>query len=67
MTPADIQQLAAKAREHFRQLQGLPPVEWHKLTIESQRSWLSMTELMVAEISRHQQRERLTMAEGERT
>lgn len=66
MTPADIQRLAERARERFRAAQGFAPVEWHKLTTDSQRAWLSMTELMVSEIARHQQRERLQVAEGER-
>jgi len=66
VTPADIQRLAERAREQFRKAQGFPHVEWHKLTSESQRAWLSMTELMVTEVARHHQRERLQMAEGER-
>ncbi len=66
MTPADIQAIAERGREHFRSTQGFPHVAWHKLTLESQRAWLSMTELMVTEVARHQQRERLQVAEGEK-
>lgn len=66
MTPADIQRLATMARDHFRSVQGFAPVEWHKLTSDSQRAWLSMTELMVSEVARYQQRERLQAAEVER-
>ena len=66
MTPTEIVTLAERAREHYRVAQGLPKVEWHRLTMESQRAWTTTTELIVSETCRRLQRERLEITEGRR-
>lgn len=65
MTPADIQRLAERAREHHLQVHGMSPQPWHAITETTRRAWLSTTELLVTEVTRIQQLERL--ADGERT
>ena len=59
MTSADIQRLAEQAREHHQQSQGITPAPWHTITETTRRAWLSTTELMVSEVTRLQQLERL--------
>lgn len=65
MTQADIQRLAQLAREHHQQSQGITPAPWHTITETTRRAWLSTAELMVTEVTRIQQLERL--ADGERS
>lgn len=65
MTPADIQRLAEMARAHHQQSQGITPSPWHTITENNRRAWISTAELMVTEVTRIQQLERL--ADGERT
>ena len=65
MTQADIQRLAQLAREHHLQVHGMSPQPWHTITETTRRAWLSTAELMVTEVTRIQQLERL--ADGERS
>jgi D-alanyl-D-alanine carboxypeptidase len=65
MTPADIQRLAEHARAHHQQIQGITSTPWHTITETTRRAWLSTAELMVTEVTRIQQLERL--ADGERS
>lgn len=65
MTPADIQRLATMARDHHLQVHGLTPQPWHAIDETARRAWLSTAELMVTEVTRIQQLERL--ADGERS
>lgn len=65
MTQADIQRLAQLSRDHHLMVHGMSPQPWHTITETTRRAWLSTAELMVTEVTRIQQLERL--ADGERT
>jgi hypothetical protein len=66
MTPADIQRLAERAREHHLQAYGLSPRTWHETDDMSKRAWISTTELIVSETCRRLQLERLEITDGGR-